>query len=105
MEKSGTGPQTGLQFRRLPVQPERGKGQTHTRVLADPNHKDIRFAGPTNLSAPAIDVPHRATDSHRKTSPPRWTPYEVHNQIEKQLEGTRITRKCDPHSQVAPPPI
>ena len=54
----------------------------------------------------AVHVPHRTSDSHRKTSPPRSTSYETHTgALEKQLEGTRITRKGDTRSQVAPPPL
>ena len=60
----------------------------------------------TILSSPAVHVPHRASDSHRKASPPRSTAYETHTvALEEQLEGTRITRKGDTSSQVAPPPI
>ena len=36
-----TGTKTGLQLRRLPVRPQRGQGQTHTRALADLNRQDI----------------------------------------------------------------
>ena len=51
-------------------------------------------------------VPYRTSDSHRKTSPPRSTSHETHTvALEKQLEGTRITRKGDTHSQVAPPSL
>ena len=45
-----TGPKTGLQLRRLPVRPQGGQGQTHTRTLADLNRQDIvnpvRSGGP-----------------------------------------------------------
>ena len=45
------------------------------------------------------------TNSHRKASPPRLTPYETHTvALVEQLESTRITRKGDTHSQIAPPP-
>ena len=57
------------------------------------------------MSGPAIHAPHRASNSHRKTSPPRSTSYETHTvALEEQLEGTRITRKGDTCSQIAPPP-
>ena len=39
--KVRTGPKTGLQLRRLPVRPQEGQGQTHTRALADLNRQDI----------------------------------------------------------------
>ena len=38
--KVRTGPKTGLQLRRLPVQPERGQGQTNRRTLADLDRQD-----------------------------------------------------------------
>ena len=57
------------------------------------------------LSGPAVHVPHRAPNSHSKASPPRSTSYETHTvALEEQLEGTRITRKGDTRSQIAPPP-
>ena len=52
---------------------------------------------------PAVHAPHRSTHSNRKTSPPRSAPYEAHTvALEEQLEGTRVTRKGDPHTQIAP---
>ena len=57
------------------------------------------------LTCPANDVPHKPFNGQRKASPPRLTPYETFSvALEKQLEGTRITGKGDPHSQVNPPP-
>ena len=44
-----TGPQTSFQLHRLPVRPEGGQGQTHPRVLEDPDSRDPRFTGQTNL--------------------------------------------------------
>ena len=53
-----------------------------------------------------VHVPHWTSNSHRKASPSRWTSYETYTvALEKQLESTRITRKGDTHSQVAPPPL
>ena len=87
-----TGTKTGFQLCRLPVRPQGGQGQTHTRALAVPG--------------PAVHVPHKAPNSNRKASPPRSTSYETHTvALEEQLEGTRITRKCDAHSQIASPPL
>ena len=63
------------------------------------------------LSSPVCPVhsvfaPHRSNHSNRKTSPPRSAPYEAHTvALEKQLEGTRVTRKGDTSSQVAPPSL
>ena len=101
-----TGPKTGLQLRRLPVRPQRGQGQTHTRTLADLNRQDIVNPVRSGVSGPTVYVPHRTSDSHRKTSPPRSTSHDTHTvALEEQLEGTRITRKGDTHSQVAPPSL
>ena len=56
------------------------------------------------LSGPAVHVPHRTSNSHRKTSPPRSTSHETHTvALEKQLESTRVTGKGDTRSQVTPP--
>ena len=61
------------------------------------------LSGP-GLSGPAVHVPHRTSNSHRKTSPPRSTSHETHTvALEKQLESTRVTGKGDTCSQVTPP--
>ena len=99
-----TSPQTGLQLRRLPVRPERGQGQTNRRTLVDLYKQDqINTVGST-LPGPTIHVPHRSTHSNRKASPLRATSHEAHTvALEKQLEGTRVTRKGDPSAQLPPP--
>ena len=101
-----TGAKTGFQLRRLPVRPQGGQGQTHTRALADLNRQDIVNSVWSGVPGPAVHVPHRTSNSHRKASPSRSTSYETHTvALEKQLESTRITRKGDTRSQVAPPPL
>ena len=103
--KVRTGPQTGLQIRRLPVRPERGQGQTNRRSLADLDRQDQIHNVGSGLPGPTIHVPHRSTHSNRKASPPRATPHEAHTVApEKPLEGPRITGKGDPGPQVPPPP-
>ena len=58
------------------------------------------------MSGPAVHVPRRASDSHRKTNLPESTSYETHTvALEEQPEGTRITRKGDTSTQVSPPPL
>ena len=102
--KVRTGPQTGLQLRRLPVRPERGQGQTNRRTLADLDRQDQINTVGSGLPSPAIHVPHRSTHRNRETSPPRATSHEAHTvALEKQLEGTRVTRKGDPSPQLPPP--
>ena len=102
--KVRTGPQTDLQLRRLPVQPERGQDQTNRRTLVDLDRQDQINTVRSGLPGPAIHVPHRSTHSNRETSPPRATSHEAHTvALEKQLEGTRVTRKGDPSPQLPPP--
>ena len=65
--KVRTGSQTGLQLRRLPVQPERGQGQTNRRTLAGLDSQDqINDVG-SGMSDPEIHVHHRSPHSNRKT--------------------------------------
>ena len=99
------GPKTGFQLCRLPVRSRGGQGQTHTRTLADLNRQDTVNSVRSGVPGLAVDVRHRTSNSHSETSPPRSTSYETHTvALEKQLESTRITRKGDACSQVAPPP-
>ena len=96
-----TGPKTGFQLRRLPVRSHGGQGQTHTRALADLTRQDTVNPVQSGVLGPAVHVPHRTSNSHRKASPSRSTSYETHTvALEEQLEGTRITRKGDTHSHV-----
>ena len=82
--------QASLQICRLIIRSEGGKGQPHTRTLADLKYQNTGIALQTGLSGPAVDVPIRVANSHRKTT-------------EEQLEGSRITRKGNPHPKVTPP--
>ena len=103
--KIRAGPKTGFQLHRLPVRPETGQGQTHTRALAGLNRPDSVTTVRCGVPGPAIHVPHRSSHSNRKASPPRATPHEANTvALEKQLEGSRVTRKGDSSPQVAPPP-
>ena len=61
---------------------------------------------PTGLSGLEAYVLDRFTNSHRKVSSPRPAAYETHTVAsQKQLEGTGMTRKGDPNSQVPAPPF
>ena len=96
---------TGCQLYRLPVQPERGKGQTHTRALAGLDRQDPVNTVRSGTPGPAVHVPPRSTHSNRRASPPRATSHEAHTvALGKQLEGPRVTRKGDPGPQIAPFP-
>ena len=59
--KVGTGSQTGLQLRRLPVPPKRGQGQTNRRTLADLDRQDQIHTVGSGLPGPTIHVPPRST--------------------------------------------
>ena len=103
--KVRTGPTAGLQFRRLPVRPERGQGQTNRRTLADLDRQDQINTVGFGVPGPTIHVTHRFTHSNRETSPLRATTHETHTvALEKQLEGPRITGQSDSGPQVPPPP-
>ena len=103
--KIRTGTKTGFQLRRLPVRSERGQGQTHPRALSGLDRQDPVNSVRSSVQGPTVHVPHRSSHSNRKASPPRATPHEAHTvALEKQLEGTRITRQGDPGPQVTPPP-
>ena len=99
-----TGSKTGFQLRRLPVRPQGGQGQTHTRSLADLTREDTVNSVRSGVPGPAVHVPHRGPNNHRKASPLRATSYVTHTvALEKQLEGTGITRKGDTHPQITTP--
>ena len=102
--KVRTGPQTGLQLRRLSVRPERGQDQTNRRTLAGTDRQDQVNSVGSGLPGPAVHVPHRTAYSNRKTSPLRTAAHETHTvALEKQLEGPRVTGKGDTSPQVPPP--
>ena len=57
-------------------------------------------------ACPVVHVPDRVANSHRKASSLRPTAYETHTVAsQKQLEGTRVTRKSDPNPQVPAPTL
>ena len=104
--KVRTGTKTDLRFCRLPVRPQSQSGPTHTGPLAEPTGQNFRNTVTTGLSGPAVHVLNRFTNSHREASSPRPTTHETHTVAsQKQLEGTRVTRKGDPNSQVPAPPL
>ena len=103
--KIRTGPQAGLRLCRSPVRLESGQGQTHPRALADLSNKDSSTTGRSGLFSRAANIPHRLTHSNREAGPSRSTPYEANTVApEKQLEGTRVTRKGDPYPQIPASP-
>ena len=100
------GTQTSLQFCRLPVRPQVRLGPTNTEPVAEPSRKDTITAFTTDLSGLAVHVLDRFANGHRKASSPRPTAYETHSVApQKQLEGTRITRKGHSNTQVPAPTL
>ena len=92
-----TGTQTGLRLRRLPVRPQVWPGQTDSGPVEKPSGQDTSTFVATGLSGPAVHVPDRSSNSHRKTGSPRPTTHETHTVAsQKQLEGTRISREDYP---------
>ena len=74
--------------------------------MAEPSRENAETAIPTSLPGPGIHILDRFTNSYRKASSSRPTSYETHSVAsQKQLEGTRITRKGDPNPQVPAPPF
>ena len=101
-----TGAKADIRFRRLPVRSQGRSGPTDTGPLAEPPGQNTRNTVTTGLSGKEVHVSGRFTNSHRKPSSPRPTTHETHTVAsQKQLEGSRVTRKSDSNSQVpAPPP-
>ena len=91
----GAGAQKSLRFCRLPVRPQVRPGQTDTGPLAKPSGQNT---GST--------VSDRVTHSHRKTGSPRPPSHATYTMAsQKQLEGSRITRKGDSHPQILAPAL
>ena len=102
--KIGTGAQTSLQLRRLPVRPEGRPGLTYTGPVADPPRENLGDHVSTKLSGPAVHVPDWPTNSNRKASLPRPASYETHTVAsQKQLESARSTGKDHSGAQITPP--
>ena len=95
--KIRAGTQRGLRFCRLPVRPQVRSSPTNTGPVAKPSRKDTLTAFTTGLSGLEVYVLDRFTDGHRKPGSPRPTAYETHTVAsQKQLEGTRVSRKVIP---------
>ena len=100
------GTQTGLRLCRLPVRPQVRPGQTDPGPVAKPSGQDTSTPVTTNRSGPAVHVPDRSANSHRKTGSPRPTAHETHTVAsQKQLEGTRISREDYPSTKVPAPSL
>ena len=104
--KIRTGTQTGLRLRRLPIRPQVRPGQTDSGPVAEPTGQNPYTSVTTGLSGPAVHVPDRSPNSHRKTGSLRPTSYETHTVVsQKQLESSGIFREGYLSTQVPPPPF
>ena len=100
------GTQTGLRLCGLPVRPQVRPGQTDPGPVAKPSGQDTSTPVTTDLSGPAVHVPDRSANSHRKTGSPRPTAHETHTVAsQKQLEGTRISREGYPSTKIPAPSL
>ena len=92
----GTETKANLRFCRLPVRPQGRSGPTDTGPVAKPSGQNTGNIVPTDLSGPAIHVPNRFTNSHRKTSSPRSTqkvspiPRSLHPHLQWWLEEDNV---------------
>ena len=101
MEKSEMDPKQVFYFIGYWFELKEGKGQLHPRALADLKYQNQETSHQTHLSSPAADIPDRVTYNHREASSLSTVPRETNTvALEKQLEGTRITRKGDPYPKV-----
>ena len=106
LRKVRIGAQTSLQLRRLPVRPQVRPGQTDTGPMAKSSRKNTNTAVITGLSGPTVHVLDRSVDSHRETSSPRSVTHETHTVApQKQLEGTGISGKGHPSTQILAPAL
>ena len=102
----GTGTETSLRLRRLSIRPQDRSGPTDTGLVAKPSGEDFRDFVTTGLSGPAIHVPDRPANGHRKTGSSRPTTYETHTMAsQKQLENTGVSREDHSSTQVPAPPF
>ena len=100
------GTQTSLRLHRLPIRPQVRRGQTNPGPVAKPSGQDTSTPFTTGLSSPAVHVPDRSANSHRKTGSPRPTAHETHTVAsQKQLEGTTISGEDYPSTKVPAPSL
>ena len=102
--KIRTGTHTSFQFRRLPVRLDGGRGQAHTRSLADPTDKNTGTHIQSSMPGQKIDVSNRVVNSHRKAGTLRPVTHETHSVAsQEQLESPGDNGKDHSHSKITPP--
>ena len=91
------------ELRKSELEPKQVRSERH-RTVGRTFRTNTRNTVTTGLSGPAVHVSDRFTNSHRKASSPRPTSYETHTVAsQKQLEGTRVTKKGDSNTKVLVP--
>ena len=97
--KIRTGPKTSLQLCRLPVRPSQWPCPAHSGQMETLLQKILENFIPSGLSALATHVLASSANSNRETSSAWPTAHETHTVAsQKQLEGTRVTRKGHTHT-------
>ena len=102
--KIRAGTETNFQFRRLPVRPETGQGQTHSRTLAGSTGQDTGDISLPSLPGPELYVPDRVTHCHRKTGSHGQITHEAYTVApQEQLEDAGNVGEDHSHSEVTSP--
>ena len=78
-EEVRTGPQTGIQFRRLPVRPDYRSGSTHARPVGVASTETKVHESSSPVYGSSIHVLNRPSDGHRKASLCGSSPHEAHS--------------------------
>ena len=99
------GTQTGLRLCRLPVRPQVRPGQTDSGPVAKPSGQDKSTFVATGLSGPAVHVPDRSSNSHRKAGSLHMRPIQWHLKnnwrVPESLEKIiPLPRSLHPHLQL-----
>ena len=104
-KKIRTNPPTGLQFRRLPVQPGDRSGPTHSGPVDGPPREVEVRQKPGELYSQTVHVTGRTAHSNGKTGVIGSTPYEAHPvTLEATLACPRGFGKGHSCSSVTSPP-
>ena len=93
-EQIRSGPQTGLQFCRLPVRPDHRSGSAHSGSVGSTSKEVKVHEGTSPVYGSSVHVLNRSADGYRKTSECRLSSHEAHSVApEEKLAYPRGTRK------------
>ena len=102
--KVRAGTETNFQFRRLPVRPETGQGQTHPRTLAGSTDQDTGDISLSSVPGPEPYVTDRVTHCHRKTGSYGQITHEAYTVApQEQLEDAGNVGEDHSHSKITSP--